>query len=57
MSLQTLYLLLQNLDLGIRIMNELVHLLIESRVFFGKGLGQMFFIYTKKQSVRPCPLS
>jgi hypothetical protein len=57
MSLQTLYLLLQNLDLGIRIVNELVHLLIESRVFFGKGLGQMFFIYTEKQSVRPCPLS
>jgi hypothetical protein len=57
MCLQTLYLLLQSLDLGIRIVNELIHLLIERRVLFGKGLGQMSFIYTEKQSVRPCPLS
>jgi hypothetical protein len=41
---QTLYLLLQSLDLGIRIVNELVHMLIESGVFFGERLSKVVLV-------------
>ena len=41
---QTLYLVLQCLDLGIRVVNELVHMLIESGVFVGERLGKMVLV-------------
>lgn len=56
MCLRTLYLLLQSLDLGVCIVNELVHLLIESRVLVGERLGEMVLVDAADSSVRFLPL-
>jgi hypothetical protein len=49
---QTLYLLLQSLNLRIRIVNELIHLLIESRVLVGERLGEMVLVDAANLLVR-----
>jgi hypothetical protein len=42
---QTLRLVLQYLDLGIGIKDELVHLLAKRVVLFGQAFGEMFLVY------------